>query len=105
MVIFVYGTLLRGLLRAHSLVTADFLGLARVQGTLYNLGAYPGLSEHGQGSVIGELYRVDTPTLAQLDRIEGFRSSDPEGSLYQRRAMAACMISSGETLTVETYVY
>jgi gamma-glutamylcyclotransferase (GGCT)/AIG2-like uncharacterized protein YtfP len=103
--IFVYGTLLRGSLRAHCLAAANFLGLARVRGSLYDLGAYPGLSDDDAGTVIGEVYQVDAPTLAQLDRIEGFRPHDPEGSLYQRRVMDACLIASGETLITETYVY
>lgn len=102
--IFVYGTLLRGLERAHVLEHADFLGSAIAPGHVHDLGPYPGLLE-GQGTVFGELYRVDEETRTQLDRIEGFNLANQDQSLYRRRPIRAQRIATGETLTADTYFY
>ena len=51
---------------------ATYVGDARVEGRLLDLGSYPGLAR-GRGSVRGELYRVDDPELLPvLDREEGY---------------------------------
>ena len=102
--IFVYGTLLRSLERAHWLAPAQFLGMARVRGRLHDLGSYPGLLE-GTGWVLGELYAIDAKTGLELDRVEGFDPSDVAGSLYRRTPIQVQLIATGETLTAETYVY
>ena len=39
--------------------------------TLYDLGPFPGLVPRGSQMVAGEVYEVDKPTLAALDRLEG----------------------------------
>jgi gamma-glutamylaminecyclotransferase len=74
MVLFVYGTLKRGL-RLHALVRhCEFLGTARTAPgyTLVRVAWYPGMIRRdGAPGVIGELYRVDPATLADLDFIEG----------------------------------
>ena len=103
-VVFIYGTLLRGLERAHLLEQAEFLGPATAPGRLHALGAYPGLLE-GSGTVVGELYRIDEQTRAQLDRVEGFDPANPDDSLYQRRPIHARLIATGETLNAQTYLY
>ena len=102
--IFVYGTLLRSLERAHWLARAQLLGVARVRGRLHDLGSYPGLME-GSGWVLGELYAIDAETGRDLDRVEGFDPSDEVGSLYRRVPTQVQLIATGETVTAETYVY
>ena len=73
MLVFAYGTLMRGYER-HRLLepSCTFLGSGRVRGRLVKLRGYPGLVE-GRGSVLGEVYRLDDPELLPvLDREEGY---------------------------------
>ena len=71
--VFVYGTLRRGGARAMSVrfPNSKFIADAKVSGSLYDLGAYPGLLLNESNSfVIGEVYEVDDEILNQLDDIE-----------------------------------
>jgi gamma-glutamylaminecyclotransferase len=71
--VFVYGTLLAGEPNHRLLLRAQLVGAARTVARyeLRDLGPFPGLVEGGSQSVLGELYEVDAPTLAALDRLEG----------------------------------
>jgi len=75
MILFVYGTLMRGGVRHHLLAGQRFLSEARTcpRYALFDLGAYPGLvhSESEGRAIHGELYAIDTRLLARLNRIEG----------------------------------
>ena len=104
--IFVYGTLKRGLCRAHFLTGQHFWGEARTlpRYRMYNCGTYPGLKPApGDGlSIIGELWKVDDTCLARLDREEGVA----EG-LYVRHAIELAP-SASEPLPdalIEAYFY
>jgi gamma-glutamylcyclotransferase (GGCT)/AIG2-like uncharacterized protein YtfP len=71
--VFVYGTLRRGGARAMSIRFPDskFIADAQVSGSLYDLGAYPGLLlNESNSSVIGEVYEVDDEILNKLDDFE-----------------------------------
>ena len=71
--VFVYGTLRRGGARAMSgrFPNSKFIADAKVSGSLYDLGAFPGLLPNDSNSlVIGEVYEVDDEILNQLDDIE-----------------------------------
>lgn len=81
-ILFVYGTLRPGVKNSRADLfqhTAQHLGQGRVRGSLYNLGAYPGLRRsrhddaHHPGWVIGALYQLHDPepTLRTLDLYEG----------------------------------
>ncbi len=74
-VLFVYGTLMRGGVRHRVLAGQRFLGEARTcpHYDLFDLGAYPGLVHAAsKGRAIhGELYEIDAGLIARLDRIEG----------------------------------
>jgi len=75
--VFVYGSLRRGTARAMSLRFPDakFIAAAKVCGSLYDLGAYPGLLLNKSTSlVVGEVYEVDDELLDRLDDFEA--SSD-----------------------------
>ncbi|MBC7929400.1 MAG: gamma-glutamylcyclotransferase [Rubrivivax sp.] len=75
--VFVYGTLRRGNARAMSIrfPNSKFIADAKVSGSLYDLGAYPGLLlDDSNSSVIGEVYEVDDEILNELDEFEA--SSD-----------------------------
>jgi gamma-glutamylcyclotransferase (GGCT)/AIG2-like uncharacterized protein YtfP len=99
--IFVYGTLKRGC-RNHSVLEgAEFLGEARTEPgyCLVNCGLYPGLVrdlvdvEASEG-VSGELYRVNSALLSELDRFEDVPHE------YER----AVIRLSGET-EAQAYLY
>ena len=71
--VFVYGTLRRGGAGAMSIrfPNAKFIADAKVSGSLYDLGAYPGLLLNESNSlIIGEVYEVDDETLNKLDDFE-----------------------------------
>jgi gamma-glutamylcyclotransferase (GGCT)/AIG2-like uncharacterized protein YtfP len=78
--LFVYGTLMRGL-PLHGVLLAGgaaFLGPATVSARLFDLGPYPAAVPDASGIVRGELYRIGDPSLwARLDSLEG--------SQYHRR--------------------
>jgi gamma-glutamylcyclotransferase (GGCT)/AIG2-like uncharacterized protein YtfP len=71
--VFVYGTLRRGGIRAMPSLFPDstFVDKAKVRGRLYDFGEYPGLLLDESGSpVAGEVYEVDDEILNRLDEIE-----------------------------------
>lgn len=69
--LFVYGTLKRGLANHHQLGGAPFVGEAELSGVqLHDLGPFP-MAIAGDGQICGELFRVDAARLAHLDRFEG----------------------------------
>ena len=71
--VFVYGTLRRGGAGAMSIrfPNSQFIADAKVSGSLYDLGAYPGvLLNESNSLVIGEVYEVDDEILNKLDEIE-----------------------------------
>jgi gamma-glutamylcyclotransferase (GGCT)/AIG2-like uncharacterized protein YtfP len=76
--LFVYGTLRRGFENRYARLlerSAAYLGTARVQGRLYDLGRYPGIQlQAGLDEwVTGDLFRLRkaAETLDVLDRYEG----------------------------------
>lgn len=89
--IFVYGTLRQGGLRAMPDIfpAAKFIGQANVSGSLYDLGDYPGLLlDDANSSVIGEVYEIDDEIFHQLDEIEAasdYRRTQVEVSLGHDR--------------------
>jgi gamma-glutamylcyclotransferase (GGCT)/AIG2-like uncharacterized protein YtfP len=71
--VFVYGTLRRGCAGEMSVRFPDakFIAEAQVSGSLYDLGAYPGLLlDESNSLVIGEVYEVDDELLSKLDDFE-----------------------------------
>lgn len=71
--IFVYGTLLAGESNHRLLTASRRVAEARTRPayTLRDLGGCPALVAGGCCVVLGELYEVDEPVLAALDRLEG----------------------------------
>ncbi|MBX7222077.1 MAG: gamma-glutamylcyclotransferase [Blastocatellia bacterium] len=79
LVIFVYGTLLRGESNHHLLAEAEFLGCDALPKTwLCTNGRYPAI-RRGYGVTSGETYLVTEAVLAALDALED------HPFLYQRR--------------------
>lgn len=86
--VFVYGTLRRDAARSMSIrfPGAKFIAEAKVSGSLYDLGAHPGLLlDESNSSVTGEVYEVDDEILNKLDEFEA-------SSHYRRKQ---CEISPG----------
>lgn len=86
----VYGTLMRAW-PEHALLSARGATYAQncvLSGTLYDLGAYPGLGPDADvGRVAGELFVLPADAdLAALDAYEDYDPADEAGSLYLRRA-------------------
>jgi gamma-glutamylcyclotransferase (GGCT)/AIG2-like uncharacterized protein YtfP len=70
--VFVYGTLRKGQERdINRLQPAPvFIGDAQINGTLYDLGSYPGARLGGENWVQGEVYKITPELERQLDEIE-----------------------------------
>ncbi|MEY8712663.1 gamma-glutamylcyclotransferase [Mangrovibacter phragmitis] len=67
--IFVYGSLRRKQGNSHWMTNAQWLGDHTVEHyQLYSVGHYPG-AVPGEGTVFGEVYRIDASTLAELDAL------------------------------------
>ncbi len=85
--VFVYGTLRRGgrndiaRFRPEPFHVAD----AVIAGTLYDLGAYPGLVLSGRGRVVGEIYRIESEVEAALDVLE--EVADDDSGEYIKRSV------------------
>jgi gamma-glutamylaminecyclotransferase len=81
--VFVYGTLRRGEGNHRLLEHVKLLASVKTAPiyTLISLGGCPGLLANGKTAITGELYEVDTSTLARLDELEG------HPRLYQRSAV------------------
>lgn len=88
--VFVYGTLRRHGRNdiARYRPSPVFVGEARIAGTLYDLGAYPGIVLGGAGRVKGEIYRVDRAVEAALDLLEEV-AEDDSGEYIKRRVRVA----------------
>ena len=74
--IFVYGTLKRDCHANHFLQNrAEFISEDRIEGSLYNLGAFPGYKSEGSYLVSGEVYEITDENLPDmLDNYEGYPS-------------------------------
>ena len=67
--IFVYGSLRHKQGNSHWMTNAQLLGDFSIDNyQLYSLGHYPG-AVPGNGTVHGEVYRIDNATLAELDAL------------------------------------
>ena len=94
--VFVYGTLRRGGAGAMSIrfPNSKFIADAKVSGSLYDLGAYPGLLLNESNSlVIGEVYEVDDEILNKLDEFEA-------SSSYRRKQLEISLGAHAKTCWV-----
>jgi len=98
--VFVYGTLCRGMMLHKHLANSRFIEEGAVSGTLYDLGCYPALSLRGEGLVGGEIWEIDEDTLKVLDLVEGYDGSSC--SLFIRKKVD---IASDSGLHTGVYVY
>ena len=101
--LFVYGTLRRGLHHPVHLVlarNAEFAGIGRFRGRLYNLGEFPAAiaSEKPSDQVLGEIYALrDAERLfSVLDEYEGSKF---------RRESVPITLKNGKRLRCWIYLY
>jgi gamma-glutamylcyclotransferase (GGCT)/AIG2-like uncharacterized protein YtfP len=95
--VFVYGTLRKGddndITRLQP--PAQFIGTAWIQGTMYHLGAYPGVLLGGSNRVQGEVYAISADLEQVLDRIEGLslQSTDEYAKRHINVAVAGLLLN------------
>ena len=100
--VFVYGTLRAGgsndIRRFRP--APRWVGQGTIAGTLYDLGAYPGMALGGGGRVVGEVYAVCAAVEAALDHLEEVRDDDI--GEYRRRTVRVPVDGLGD---IECLVY
>jgi gamma-glutamylcyclotransferase (GGCT)/AIG2-like uncharacterized protein YtfP len=64
-----------------------YMGRGSIRAALFDLGIYPAAVPAPEGLVWGEVYAMTDPeaVLEALDDIEGYRTDDPDKSLYSRQ--------------------
>jgi gamma-glutamylcyclotransferase (GGCT)/AIG2-like uncharacterized protein YtfP len=84
---FVYGTLRRGDDNdiTRLMPAPDFIGHAKIAGTMFHLGGYPGVTLGGAGLIVGEVYAVSVELEKTLDAIESEYPAQPDE--YAKRAI------------------
>ena len=104
--LFTYGTLMTGFSRRPLLGAALLEGRARIRGSLYHFGDYPGVVLDDRGWVVGELYRVTdlAARFPDLDREEGCNPADETRCLYVRRTVPV-HTAGAEVRDAWVYVY
>ena len=103
MLLFVYGTLMRGDCRAYLLADQRFVGPAATAAgyRLHDLGAYPGMVEDlAAGVVYGELYEIADDRWPRLDAEEGV-----DVGLYRRAGVQLSDDLPADIGPAETYLY
>jgi gamma-glutamylcyclotransferase (GGCT)/AIG2-like uncharacterized protein YtfP len=107
--VFFYGTLMSGFkrpgrARLDSMLNA--LGRGSIPAALFDLGIYPAAIPASDSRVWGEVHRMLDPeaVLDALDEIEGFRSTEPDASLYVR-AETTATLDDGRSVKAWTYFY
>lgn len=83
--VFVYGTLRQGGSNDITRLRPPprFVGMGRLAGVLYHLGAYPGLLLGGAVDVVGEVYAIESVLEQRLDEIEEI-SGSPDDEYFKR---------------------
>ena len=87
---------------------AKLIGPGKINGQLFDLGAYPGLVyiAEGKTKVQGQIFELDqvVDTLSFLDAYEGFDPHHPQQGEYIRKI---CPVSNelGEIYYCQTYIY
>ena len=83
--IFVYGSLRKGMGLNPVLTSSEYLGTVTTEPkyTMYDLGAFPCITEQGETSLVGDLYIVNSDVLSQLDVIESVPN------LYDRKEISS----------------
>ena len=109
--IFFYGTLMTpfnrpGRTRIDSQLM--FTGYGSMAAALFDLGMYPAAvpADHDNARVRGEVYQMTNAAdvLQVLDEVEGYRSTEPDRSLYTRR-LTLVTLDDGRVVSAWAYFY
>ena len=88
--------------------SGEWLGEARIDGRLYDLGRYPILAapKARHETVFGEVYRLQTPatTFGWLDHYEGIPPGKTRGAEYERLTRPV-RNAAGETIEAWVYIH
>jgi gamma-glutamylcyclotransferase (GGCT)/AIG2-like uncharacterized protein YtfP len=107
--VFFYGTLMTPFHKTGRLRVDEHLipvGRGTIGAALFDLGIYPAAVPASDSRVWGEAYEMTHPSivLRALDAVEGFRSSEPESSLYVR-SHAEVTLEDGRAIEAWVYFY
>jgi gamma-glutamylcyclotransferase (GGCT)/AIG2-like uncharacterized protein YtfP len=107
--VFFYGTLMAGFDRRRRIgidSKLTYVGRGSIEAALYDLGIFPAVVHSPESRVWGEVYATDEiePVLTALDQIEGYRSGDPDHSLYLRERVPA-QLAGGRSVDAWVYFY
>ncbi|MFT5883921.1 MAG: gamma-glutamylcyclotransferase (GGCT)/AIG2-like uncharacterized protein YtfP [Arcticibacterium sp.] len=108
--LFVYGMFMKKCssneLSAFLQENAVYVDEASVEGSLYQIGLYPGLVKE-KGTVYGEVYALNRPpeTIAFLDEYEDYRMNDDANSLYLRESSMAKLVRTDKVIEAWVYYY
>jgi len=107
--VFFYGTLMAGFDRRRRLgidSRLTYVGRGSIAAALFDLGIYPAAVPTPDSRVWGEVYETQhiEPVLAALDGIEGYRSGDPDHSLYMRDQVLVAL-PDGRSVSAWVYFY
>ena len=102
----VYGTLRAGGINDIARLRAGLrcVGRTTLNGTLYDLGWYPGLRLEGQQPVLAEVYAIDDALEQALDGIEGLWPNNL-GEYRKRLLTLPVALTQGGTQTLTVLVY
>ena len=104
--VFVYGTLRRGESNDINLLTPQprFIGLARIEGVMHHLGAYPGVRLVPGAEVFGEVYAIQPEVERLLDELEMILP-EPTGEYLKRELPVQVREPSGALQSLVCIVY
>ena len=107
--VFFYGTLMTPFHRAGRLRIDQHLvpvGRGSIAAALFDLGIYPAAVPASDGRVWGEVYEAAQPflVLQALDELEGYRASEPDSSLYNRK-LTPVTLEDGRAVHAWAYFY
>lgn len=105
--VFVYGTLKEGHGNNHVIQSENTVkkgaAVTEEKYTMYRSGI-PYVDKTKETSIIsGEVYEIDQMTLARVDRLEGYRPNNHEGSWYKREAIPVRLVDTDEVVTAFIY--
>lgn len=100
--VFVYGTLKNGHHNNHLLSGAFYVGKAHTtqpKYQMYHLGSFPAVTDNGDKVIQGEIFEVDTQTLANLDHLEG------HPNFYERRLVDVGLYGENHVRKAHMYLF
>jgi gamma-glutamylcyclotransferase (GGCT)/AIG2-like uncharacterized protein YtfP len=108
--LFVYGTLRKGYdlkLKGRVAGELEYVGRAKVGGTMYDIGQYPGaVKGKNNNEIVGEVFLVNNPdkVFKVLDKYEGYKESAESTSEFVRKKNRV-QLRSGKTINAWIYWY